>query len=222
MAYLNKWSEKSQKTKKRIEQTAAQLFASKGWHNVTLEDVASEVKLTGATVYNYFKNRERLFLSVALLFWASLNRRLRERLKNTATRDPLSEIRTFLRTAGRLFLREEGWFFAIVGFQARSFILAESADDATKEVWLALQKEIENFHQEAVAIIKKGQEEKFFRKDCSAEVLWVLLWGGFCGFVEECFRKPRNDDSVSLISNDLRVAAYFLIRMLPAPGVKAK
>ena len=49
-----------------ILNAAEKLFFSKGYENVSLKDIAKEVKLGRSTLYLYFENKEELFFAVVL------------------------------------------------------------------------------------------------------------------------------------------------------------
>ena len=56
-----------QKTKQEILKTASRLFLERGFENVSIEDVVTEVNLTRGAFYHYFKSREDLFINVKTL-----------------------------------------------------------------------------------------------------------------------------------------------------------
>jgi len=47
--------------KEEILQAALNLFSSKGFHNVSMQDVASESEFAVGTLYNFFQSKEQLF-----------------------------------------------------------------------------------------------------------------------------------------------------------------
>ena len=49
-----------------ILNAAEKLFFSKGYENVSLKDIAKEVKLGRSTLYLYFENKEELFFAIVL------------------------------------------------------------------------------------------------------------------------------------------------------------
>ena len=51
---------KKARTRRHIADTAARLFADRGYENVTVTDVAREAEVAEQTVYNYFPTKERL------------------------------------------------------------------------------------------------------------------------------------------------------------------
>jgi AcrR family transcriptional regulator len=51
---------KKERTRRRIADTAARLFAERGYEHVAVTDVASEAEVAEQTVYNYFPTKEQL------------------------------------------------------------------------------------------------------------------------------------------------------------------
>ena len=50
--------------KKEIMQTAAQLFSGKGYHDVTMDEIANTVGVAKGTLYLYFESKEKLYLEI--------------------------------------------------------------------------------------------------------------------------------------------------------------
>ncbi len=65
---------------------ALKVFAEKGFHDCRLEDIAQEVGFSKASLYNYYKDKEEIFLSLATREYHGIQ----ERLNN----DPLFKIDT--------------------------------------------------------------------------------------------------------------------------------
>src|ERR1700675_696815 len=51
---------KKARTRQQIADTAARLFAERGYENVAVTDVAREAEVAEQTVYNYFPTKEQL------------------------------------------------------------------------------------------------------------------------------------------------------------------
>src|SRR6186997_2867615 len=51
---------KKERTRRLIADTAARLFAERGYEHVAVRDVAREAEVAEQTVYNYFPTKERL------------------------------------------------------------------------------------------------------------------------------------------------------------------
>ena len=54
----------SKNTKNKILSVASNLFVSKGYKNVSLNDIADKAEVTKGGVYHYFSSKEELFLEV--------------------------------------------------------------------------------------------------------------------------------------------------------------
>ena len=50
--------------KKRIRKVALDLFLKDGIENVTMRKIAAKIKYSPATIYNYYKNKDQLFLAL--------------------------------------------------------------------------------------------------------------------------------------------------------------
>ena len=55
-----KVSDKKQQRKEDIMQGALELFASKGFYNTTIPDIAKALKMSAGNMYNYFKSKDIL------------------------------------------------------------------------------------------------------------------------------------------------------------------
>jgi len=55
-----KIEDKKQQRKEQIMQGALELFASKGFYNTTIPDIAKALKMSAGNMYNYFKSKDIL------------------------------------------------------------------------------------------------------------------------------------------------------------------
>jgi AcrR family transcriptional regulator len=60
---------KRARTRARLIEAAAELVGERGFHETTLEDVASRAGMSRGAIYGNFKNREDLFLAVVKQRW---------------------------------------------------------------------------------------------------------------------------------------------------------
>jgi TetR/AcrR family transcriptional regulator len=68
-----------------IISAALMLFASKGYENISMDDIANEIKLGKATLYRYFNNKESLFFAVVLSGVRIYHTMVMEGAKNAGT-----------------------------------------------------------------------------------------------------------------------------------------
>lgn len=63
MVYLTSYHiERARKKKLEILRTAAEIFNEKGYHGTTIEEIASQLKVTKASLYHYIANKEDLLV----------------------------------------------------------------------------------------------------------------------------------------------------------------
>ena len=68
-----------------ILNTAEQLFFSKGFENVSLNDIAKELQLGRSTLYLYFENKEELFFAIVLRGALILHKLIKKEVKDLDT-----------------------------------------------------------------------------------------------------------------------------------------
>ena len=85
-----------EKKRKHICEVAARLFASRPFHEVRLEDVASEAGVGKGTLYVYFQSKEDLYASIIFDGFSALVDRLREQIESD-DRSSVENIRRIVR-----------------------------------------------------------------------------------------------------------------------------
>ncbi|QOY53986.1 TetR/AcrR family transcriptional regulator [Candidatus Sulfurimonas marisnigri] len=71
-------SDKKQIKKEQIIQSALELFASKGFYNTTIPDIATSLKMSVGNMYNYFKSKDILAKEIIKHISIYLGKQLRE------------------------------------------------------------------------------------------------------------------------------------------------
>src|SRR2546430_15818444 len=89
---------KKARTRQRIADTAARLFAERGYENVVVSDVAREADVSEQTVYNYFATKEQLVTDREQHIQDRLCELIRSRPPETT---PAAAIREFVRSEER-------------------------------------------------------------------------------------------------------------------------
>ena len=75
---MDEMKQDSQSTRGRILDAAMNIFASKGYHDSPLDDIAGESQTSKGAIYFHFPNKERLFLALVDQFADLLERRVTE------------------------------------------------------------------------------------------------------------------------------------------------
>src|SRR5436853_5449268 len=116
----NRRNLKQEQTRARLLEAAARVFARRGFHVATLEEVAAEAGFTKGAVYSNFESKEALFLAL-------VDRELEKRAQEIgAVVDAAASTGDIEREAERQFQRfvrdEPHWpflFFVFVAYGAR-------------------------------------------------------------------------------------------------------
>jgi AcrR family transcriptional regulator len=82
---------KKRKTRELIAETARQLFAERGFEQVTVTEIAREAEVSPATVFNYFPTKEDLFYSRLEAFEDELLTAIRERAAGQSVLDAFAD-----------------------------------------------------------------------------------------------------------------------------------
>lgn len=85
MPFTNLKEQEKEQRCNYILDAAEKLFFSKGYDNVSMDDIAREIGLNKATLYLYFKKKESLFFAVVLRGARILNDMINEKIKRCGT-----------------------------------------------------------------------------------------------------------------------------------------
>ena len=87
--------------RKEILAAALRLFSEKGYHNVSIHEIAYKAEFAIGTVYKFFKNKEDLYKSLVLdqsdIFHEALTKAIKE------PNDEIEKLRNYVRVKGELF-----------------------------------------------------------------------------------------------------------------------
>lgn len=151
--------------------TAARAFRARGYHNTSLDDIASELDITKPTVYHYVQNKENLLFECFKTGLAQIMSGFDEvRDSSDGARDRLEHV---IERYAEAIAGDFGWCMV----QAEN----QSLSPAMSAKVRALKSEID---QGLRRIIKEGQLDKSIRK-CDAKMTafavagalnWIAYW----------------------------------------------
>jgi TetR/AcrR family transcriptional regulator len=171
MPFTNLKEQEKERRRNYIIDAAEKLFFSRGYDNVSMDDIASEIGLNKATLYLYFKNKESLFFAVVLRGAKILNAMINERVKKCGTG---MEILDAIGIAYFEFVRiYPDYSRAYLYFRSERFSIDEGQDlcDHAKEIMELRRKEF------AITCnaIKSGIDEGTIRPDLDPVEVTVFL-----------------------------------------------
>lgn len=169
-----------EKLRQRQEMLAAalELFSEKGFHNVSMHEIARKAEFAIGTLYKFFLNKEDLYKALVreqcLKFHEALLRAIEE------PDDEVEKLRAYVRTKGELF-RDNLPFIRLYLAESRgaSFNIKAGMDDEVRKLYQAFLKRLSLVFESG---IKKKKFERIAEPYCLAVALdsmtraFLLLW----------------------------------------------
>lgn len=158
-----------EKLRQRQEMLAAalDLFSKKGYHNVSMQEIAEKAEFAIGTLYKFFQNKEDLYKALVLekcdQFEEAITRAIEE------PDDEVEKLRNYVRTRGERF-RSNLPFIRLFLAERRgvSFNIKAGLDED-------LRKRYHNFLKRLALIFESGIKNKRFRKIAAPYYLAVAL-----------------------------------------------
>lgn len=109
-----------------VFETAAGVFARKGYHETTVDELAQAIGVAKGTIYYHFKNKEELYLALIREGSNLLEEQLRQAMDGAAT--PLDKIKNIIKSQLHFYEKEKDIVFLFLkelcGAHLRREILA--------------------------------------------------------------------------------------------------
>jgi len=158
-----------EKVRQRQEMLAAalELFSEKGYHNVSMHEIAEKAEFAVGTIYKFFKNKEDLYRAIMLEQFGKFDGALTKAVQDAD--DERERVRNYVRAKGEL---------ARANASVVRLYFAETRG-ASFSVMMGLDSEIREryyrFLQTLASVFEKGIKRKRFRKIASPYHLAVAL-----------------------------------------------
>lgn len=175
---------KREKKRERILEAAAELFSTKHYHEVMMDDVAKLISVAKGTVYNYFTSKEELYFTIMHTRMESLLSILRQKIESE--QNSIDSLRTFV-VHLYMFMMKHRKFFLI--YQRETL----NKQNSFCEDMLSLEKQMK---QMIMQIISKGEAEGVFRK-VDEEFAISLIFGSIYGAVQRGINENIPDEKVA-------------------------
>ena len=135
---------------------ALTLFSEKGYHNVSMQEIAETAEFAIGTLYKFFKNKEDLYKSLILdqadKFHVALGKAM------TETDDEIEQLRNYVRTKSAVFMDNTSiirLYFAET--RGASFNIKAGLDDEIREQYNLTLQDLAKIFADG---IKKGKFQK--------------------------------------------------------------
>jgi len=158
--------EKLRQSKEMLE-AARELFSEKGYHNVSMHEIAEKAEFAIGTLYKFFRNKEDLYQAVVLeqsdRFHDALVRAIE------APGDEIESLRNYVRTKGELFSDNLSFIrLYIAESRGASYNLKASLNDEVRKRYYGLLEQL-------ALVFDSGIRKKRFREIASPYQLAVAL-----------------------------------------------
>ena len=158
-----------EKLRQRQEMLAAaiELFSEKGYHNVSMHEIAEKAEFAVGTLYKFFQNKEDLYKSLILeqsdRFHEALTKAIEE------ADDEIEKLRNYVKAKGRVFM--DNVFTIRLYFaetRGASFNIKAGLDSKIRERYC-------RFLHTLASVFESGMKKKLFQKIAEPYHLAVAL-----------------------------------------------
>jgi AcrR family transcriptional regulator len=161
--------------KEEILEAALNLFSIRGFHNVSMQDVAAESEFAVGTLYNFFQSKEQLFAELLNDCAEKIYQLLWPILENKQQED--ERIRTFIKAHGKLAEENIKFIKLYVSEYGNLTPVQRPPVKEAEEIKSVLYKKLED-------TIKSGIDKKIFRP-IDSEILALAMISTTQSFILE-------------------------------------
>ncbi len=117
MSTAERKEREKERRRNEIVDAAEKLFFSRGYENITMDDIAKETELARGTLYLYFKNKDNIYIAIGIRGLKVLNGLFREcHLKEDTG---IIKIRSMLLAVYEFSKKYPGYYATVSNLQAR-------------------------------------------------------------------------------------------------------
>ncbi|MFA5176540.1 MAG: TetR/AcrR family transcriptional regulator [Candidatus Omnitrophota bacterium] len=166
-----------------IMAAAERVFALKGYHEATMQDIAHEAQYATGTVYLYFKDKEMLYFSLLEEKMRNLTAVLKDKTAQVA--DAEDKLRIFIRESLNHFEKNQDFF--------RIFFSERTKGQILKEGKLSRSASMQQNKELVIELIKSSQQQKIIRNDFSAAQISDILGAIFMTVIFDWLKDSLKD-----------------------------
>jgi AcrR family transcriptional regulator len=174
-----------------ILRAAEHLFALKGYHDATMQDIAREAQYATGTVYLYFKDKDELYFSLFEEKLKSFFLIVKER--TSQIEDAKKKLEIFIQVNLAFFEKNQDFF--------RIFVSERTNFQAVKDAKFSRSVVLSQHREYVAELIKLGQEQKMIRSDFHprqiAEIFTSIFLTVVFHWLKEGARESKNLSGLS-------------------------
>jgi AcrR family transcriptional regulator len=201
--------EREKKMRRRqIMDAAKKVFASKGFGEATIENIAEEAEFSPATLYLYFKSKDELLASLNLKLLQTLIAKM-EHVRDQESLNPEKKIIALEKALYEVYLTDPLNVVNVLRFQSK-----ERLRKLSPELLSQIRNYTQRYMKAIAEIFEHGVQEGTFL-DRHPAAFADIVWGLFAGLVlledtkkglDRCkdFLRPTLELALEIISRGIR------------------
>jgi len=153
--------------RREILEAALELFSEKGFHHVSMHEIARKAEFAIGTVYKFFENKEDLYKALVLEQAEKFHNALKQAIEEAG--EEIEKIRNYIRVKGEIFRANVSMirlYFAET--RGASFNVMAGLDSTIRERY-------GKFMQTLASVFESGIKKKLFKKIATPFYLAVAL-----------------------------------------------
>ncbi len=151
--------------KKQIVDAALKVFASQGYNNSKISDIAKEANMATGTIYIYFAKKDDIIIFLFEDIMGQFNKILDERLLKVT--DSADKLKVVIKTHLELLAENK----ELAG------ILAIELRQSSKFMKNYKNPKFKKYISTIKCIVERGQKSKVFRDDITSSLMWKMIFG---------------------------------------------
>lgn len=173
--------------RQEMKSAALGLFSAKGYHNVSMAEIAEKAEFAIGTLYKFFKNKEELYKALMLeqadKFYGTLTKAIDE------PDDEIEKLRNYVRAKGDLFRAD----IAVVRLY---FSETRGASFTIRDFYPEIRTKYERFLRILASIFEVGIKRKRFKKIADPYYLALAMDGLVNAFLFQWMEAPERHPSL--------------------------
>ncbi len=169
-----------------IIDAAEELFFSKGYDVITMDDVAKKAEFSKRTVYVYFNSKEQLYFEIMVRGYIILIEMIELAFIDAKNKNAIERIKLIGNTLYQFNIAYPNYFYAIMSYENGEKDFVSGISDESREECYALGEKIFGYLASALA---DGVEEGVIRGEIDIIDTAIVIWSFTLGLFNTLIKK---------------------------------
>ena len=204
MGVIERREREKKERREAIVSAASRVFLAKGLGNATMEDIAREAELSKGALYLYFKNKDELFLQIALAALADFETLIADVVQQEIA--PEEKVKQLLQEYVRYASEHQSRFQVAMSWLTPSYSI-----DGSSELFVEYRQAVERVYGASIAVLKAAEQAGALVLLSTPERTWFQCWGALLGLLMIEKSHEEIERRIPLGSGGLQGLAYEFI-----------